>query len=676
MDQIKIEDITKLSFISRPALSPDGVHAGFVTAKADAKDNDYKSFLWLFDTESRKARQLTFTGKEKSFVWEDDENLLFAAQRTEADKPEKNKKKTVYYRLNITGGEAAPAFSVPLEADAIKPLGSGKYLIEATVDLNELPEGTEESVREDEKDYHVLEEVPYWANGASYVSRLRSRLYLFDSADESLKQLTEGFFQVQDYDAKNGLLVFSGADYADKLTNYSEAWVMDLESGEKRRIVEPGQYSIGHVFLTEDLSAEEGNLQELEKGFPADCLKEKGLSLVMTMTDMIPWGSGQMNDFYRFNLSSGEMELVCRPGLSLGSSAMTDASYGGGRQMKAAGSEIYTIVQKGWRNALYRFTADNSFIEVHESDMTLQSFDTDGERILLCGARPNELGELYVLDKGEEPVKVTDMNAEYLSSHYAAKAKYVPFTDSDGVKIDGWVLEPEELKEGMCAALEIHGGPRGAYGEQFFHEMQVLAGMGFLVFYCNPRGSEGYGEEFADLRGKYGTIDYKDLMEFTDHVLKLYPQIDRKKVCALGGSYGGFMCNWIEGHTDRFAAIASQRSISNWVSDFGTSEIGVTFDENEMGANPWNGMERMWEQSPLKYADRAKTPILFIHSLCDYNCTLDQGLEMFAAMKYFGVPARMCLFEGENHSLSRSGKPKHRMRRLKEITDWFVKYTQ
>ena len=116
--------------------------------------------------------------------------------------------------------------------------------------------------------------------------------------------------------------------------------------------------------------------------------------------------------------------------------------------------------------------------------------------------------------------------------------------------------------------------------------MQAFVGSGYLVFYCNPRGSEGYGEAFADLRGRYGAVDYQDLMEFTDHVLELYPQIDRSAIGAAGGSYGGFMCNWIEGHTDRFAAIASQRSISNWVADFGSSEIGFTFDANEMGADP------------------------------------------------------------------------------------------
>ena len=134
------------------------------------------------------------------------------------------------------------------------------------------------------------------------------------------------------------------------------------------------------------------------------------------------------------------------------------------------------------------------------------------------------------------------------------------------------------------------------------------------------------------------------------------------------------MCNWIEGHTDRFKAICSQRSVSNWLSDFGTSEIGVQFDRNELQADPWSDTDKVWKQSPLKYADKSATPILFIHSLEDYNCFIDQGMQMFTAMKYFGVPSKMVLFEGENHNLSRTGKPRHRIRRLNEMWNWFEKY--
>ena len=307
----------------------------------------------------------------------------------------------------------------------------------------------------------------------------------------------------------------------------------------------------------------------------------------------------------------------------------------------------------------------------------LSGLTTDGKQFYFIGAANNGLCSIYQFTNKKFTV-VEDLNREYLKEHYVAKAEALSFKNSEGDTVEGWVLKPKDYKKGKKypAVLEIHGGPRCAYGTIFFHEMQVYASMGYFVFFCNPHGSDGYGEAFADLRGRYGEIDYQDLMQFTDLVLKKYPDIHPKKVCATGGSYGGFMCNWIEGHTDRFVAIASQRSVSNWVADFGASEIGITFDTNEIGATPWSDMEKMWNQSPLKYANKAKTPILFIHSLMDYNCPFDQGLEMFSAMKYFHVPSKMVLFEKENHNLSRNGKPKHRIRRLEEMQKWFDEYTK
>jgi len=194
------------------------------------------------------------------------------------------------------------------------------------------------------------------------------------------------------------------------------------------------------------------------------------------------------------------------------------------------------------------------------------------------------------------------------------------------------------------------------------------------VFFCNPRGGEGRGDAFADIRGKYGTIDYDDLMRFTDAVLEHYPQIDPARVGVTGGSYGGFMTNWIIGHTDRFAAAASQRSIANWISKSNTTDIGYTFNADQMQCTAWSDLEKIWFHSPLKYADRCVTPTLFIHSDEDYRCWMAEGLQMYTALKVHGCTARLCLFHGENHELSRSGKPKHRLRRLREITAWFDQY--
>ncbi|MBO4213462.1 MAG: S9 family peptidase [Lachnospiraceae bacterium] len=286
------------------------------------------------------------------------------------------------------------------------------------------------------------------------------------------------------------------------------------------------------------------------------------------------------------------------------------------------------------------------------------------------------LEELYRLKNGKV-TKLTHFNDSMLKGRYVAVPEKMTI-QSEGFDIDGWVLKPIDYnpKKKYPAILEVHGGPKTVYGEIFHHEMQHFASEGYFVFFCNPVGSDGRGGKFADIRGHYGDHDFKNLMDFTDAVLKKYPQIDPKRVGVTGGSYGGFMTNWIVGHTDRFACAATQRSISNWISFHGVSDIGPYFAKDQTQGDIEGKIKKMWDQSPLKYADNVKTPLLFIHSDEDYRCPLSQGMQFYSALANKGQIVRMCIFHGENHELSRSGKPKHRMRRLTEISNWMKEYLE
>ena len=153
-----------------------------------------------------------------------------------------------------------------------------------------------------------------------------------------------------------------------------------------------------------------------------------------------------------------------------------------------------------------------------------------------------------------------------------------------------------------------------------------------------------------------------------------YEDVDADRLGILGGSYGGFMTNWVIGHTDRFKAANAQRSISNWTSFHGVSDIGFYFSSDQTGTTPWTDMDALWNQSPLKYAMNATTPTLFIHSDKDLRCPLDQGIQMYAALKENGVDSKLVIFKEENHDLSRSGRPKSRVKRLEEIVNWFERY--
>ena len=203
-------------------------------------------------------------------------------------------------------------------------------------------------------------------------------------------------------------------------------------------------------------------------------------------------------------------------------------------------------------------------------------------------------------------------------------------------------FDPEKKYPGI---LTVHGGPRATFGPTFFHESQVFANAGYFVFFTNPLGSDGRGNEFADITGKHGGIDFDCCMALTDEVVKRYPQIDEKRLGIMGGSYGGFMTNWAIGNTTRFAAACSQRSIANWISKCMTTDIGYYFNMDQLAADPWNSPEKMWAHSPLKYADMAKTPTLFIQSDEDYRCWMVEALQMFSALKVHGIESRVCLFE-------------------------------
>ena len=654
MEKVVMSDITLIRTANGLKLSPDGKYAVYTVIVPDASKNEYQNDFSLIDRSTGSARRLTYNGKNSGALWDDNETLLFNSVRKDEDKPEPIDEKTVFYRLNVNGGEAYEAFSIKANVQDTRKIKDGLYAMKILVDRNHPdPDEVDHDLCKEEQDYHIFDEVPFWGNGRGFVSGKRSVLFLYDEKSGELTRLTGEYTSVSGMAVKDGKIAYVHRTWEDTISLTAGINIYDTDSKETINVLDDGLMKVESIAFND-------------------------LGLVFTACDMKTWGTGQLTDFYLFDEKEGTYRLFHQNSaeLAFGDTPVCDSVRPGGTTFKGLGDRILFTAMKHYHTDLYELDKDGNVSQVLDfGGGALICFDADDTSVLFIGTEPSKLSSVYEYKDGQVKL-LDDVNAGLLDGKYVAEPEYIPFTDRDGVQIDGWILKPMDFdpEKKYPGILEIHGGPRGAYGTLFFHEMQIWASMGYFVFFCNPRGGEGYGEAFADLRGKYGTIDFDDLMDFTDHVLKTYPQIDAEHIGAAGGSYGGFMCNWIVGHTDRFAAIASQRSISNWVADFGASEIGVTFDSNEMGATPWTDMLKMWEQSPLKYADQAKTPILFIHSLCDYNCPIDQGVEMFTAMKYFHVPSRMVVFEGENHGLSRTGKPKHRVRRLKEMTDWFEKY--
>ena len=245
----------------------------------------------------------------------------------------------------------------------------------------------------------------------------------------------------------------------------------------------------------------------------------------------------------------------------------------------------------------------------------------------------------------------------------------------DGFEIEGWYFPPQQASSSHPAILYVHGGPAVGYGYTFFHEMQYLAAKGYGVICPNPRGGLGYGEAFtAAVIKHYGQGDYEDCLAAVDEALKLDTTIDPQRLFVTGGSYGGFMTNWIVTHTHRFKAAVTQRSISNWLSMYGTSDIGYYFTPWELEGK-WTGdlsdVQGLWDFSPLAHIDHARTPTLVMHSENDERCPIGQGEEFYIGLKLHGVETKFMRFPKSNHDLSRSGLPNLRVARLQAIVDWF-----
>ena len=660
MQKITMQDLAEIHCLSQVACSPDAKHVAFVVTKPSIEKNCYCSNIWVLETENGTCRKLTGGDKESDFLWLDNERLLFSGDRKQQHKPQPGQNVTVYNCINIHGGEAEEFFVLPKKAKGLYRVNDHEFLLTATDDLNAVDlsslEGKEREAAieeiEEEKDYEVFDELPFWANGKGVVNKLRTRLYHYDSQKDELHLLSPEYMNVSsfDYDEQTDRVLYYGHDYQ---------WMDDQKDDLYVRL----------------LHGEKQVQVDLQHRYGVDAAQFVGGKILLAMSEGKRYGTNENPAFYLADPDTGAVSELCDLDPSLRSTVGSDCRYGGGKGRKAIGDSWYYTSTRGYDSFIVRFAFDKTETVVSpQLHGSIDCFDYANGTFYYVAMRDNGLQEIYCCKENGEEQKLTHFNDEYLASHSVSPLKELCFTDSDGVEIDGWVIEPVgyDPNQSYPAILDVHGGPKTVYGTPFFHEMQLWANEGYFVFFCNPRGGDGKGNEFADIRGKrYGVLDYNDLMEVTDLVLEKYPQIDKKRVGMTGGSYGGFMANWIVGHTDRFAAVASQRSISNFISKCLTTDIGYYHNLSAVQSDPWTSQPEMWERSPLKYADRCKTPTLFIQSDEDYRCWMTDAIQMFTALRMHGVPTRMCLFHGENHELSRSGKPKHRIRRLREITSWF-----
>ena len=651
MKAIAADEFCNLKFLSEIKFSPEGTNACFVVSEADKEKNEYRSYL--YSVKNGEFRKLTSGGKERTFFYLDEDTVLFPGNREEKKEGAPADQRSRFYRIRLSGGEAELAYSFPIPVSRVLPLTEGNLLLVGRTlpGFEELYTGSKKELARWKKhaaenaDFEEIRQVPWWWNGGTYTKGAYSSLFLFDGKTKKLRRLTKTGEHVEDVevskDRKTVYYLSSEVQVLRHVTGVSALSKISVESGEVTLLARS----------TEDF--------EINGFMPCE-------SFLLLIASDEKYGLNTDSDFYKMDYETAEITPYVKYGESIGSSVGADIRYGGGNILRTVRDTVYFISTRFDSAGIYKLE-DGVISPVLLKEGSVDSFDICGDKILAAALFDMKAQELY----DGEGRQISSFNEQALKGKYVAVPEILNF-ERGGHEVHGFVLKPKDYDPARKypVIFDIHGGPKTVYGPVFVHEMQYWAGKGYFVIFCNPIGSDGRGE-FMDIRGGYGMEDYEDLMAFCDKALEAYPAMDPDNLFETGGSYGGFMTNWIIGHTDRFKACVSQRSISNWFSFYGVADIGVVFTTDQNAADPWENPEKLWFHSPLRYADRVKTPTLFIHSMEDYRCPIDQGYQMFTALAAHGVETKMVCFRGENHELSRSGKPLHRLKRLNEITAWF-----
>lgn len=641
MKKIGIADFCNYHFLSSLCANKSALY--FIDTIAKEDKSDYKQRLLRYDLKTNALSTIKDYEKRIPVLYVDEDKLFVR----KIDKEEK-KVKTDVLVLDSASGDMKDEFILPIDVSEIKSYDDNYYLVSATIKVkdpdyhlyNEAKKDEIVKLEEENSDYLEIDEYPFMFNGAGMINGNRNALFLLDKKTKELKRITDTYMDVESYDFKDGKILFTGVNFKTYKKKFAFVYEYDVNSGVTTTLYDE-RMLITRAFYFDDKIVVAG-----------------------TYGKEISWIESPK--FY--TLKDNKCTLYIDSELSLYNTIGTDVHFGKFSQFrKIDGKPYFLSASKGSRGELFTFE-DDKLVCLSDFEGTVDDAVVVDGKIYAITTLPDRLQELEELGVKE----LTHLND--LSEYYVAKPKRI-WLDKK-TKIQGWVLLPEDFDENKKypAILDIHGGPKCAYGEIFYHEMQYWVNLGYIVFFCNPRGGDGRGNAFSDLRRQWGGIDFEDIMDFTDEVLRLYPQIDVDRVGVTGGSYGGYMTNWVVSHTNRFKCAATQRSISNMITEVTASDYGIDFPYEMSFTDLHNCHDELWSMSPLKYANNVKTPLLFIHSFEDYRCIFPEALQYYTAIRCNGVDTKIVGFKGENHELSRSGKPKHRIKRLMEITNWMNKY--
>lgn len=652
---ITAKDLFALKFVRSVAISPDEKEIIYGVEWMDEKDNKYYSNLWMVNTESKQNRQFTFGKvKDSSPVWSPDgRQIAFISKRGE---------KQGIFIIKRDGGEAAKLIEAEGSFKQLSWAPDGKYLAycfrkdEIHKDKDGKP--VQPVVR------HITR-IFYRLDGDGWLPKDGFHIWVCDTKSGQAKQITRGKYEEHwprfSPDGKSIAFISNRSVDPDLNPLRQDIFLISPEGKNLKKVPTPvgpkeaTSWSpdgkkiayLGHIYPEDTWGVRNYQVWVVEPS-KKNSARNLTAKLDRMCEDLVITDTGDVHSVAPPFWSSDSRRLFF---------VVSDSGN----------SYIYSVNLKGQISKI--LTGSLRTADIHLNGRT--------KKIAALISDVGNPGDVWVANSNGagKPRKLTSVNQEMLSQLNLSKPEEFWFPSFDGTKIQGWIMKPPDFnsRKKYPAVVQIHGGPRVLYGNAFFHEFQFMAALGFVIFYSNPRGSQGYGEKFAAGNHKdWGNADYKDIMAGVDYLCKK-PYVDSKRLGVTGGSYGGYMTNWIVGHTNRFKAAITGRSVVNFISFFGSSDIGYD-DYRELGCQPWEDWMRLLKMSPIYYVKNIRTPLLILHNENDLRCHIEQAEQLFAALKFLKRKVDFVRFPEEFHGLSRTGRPDRRIERLNRIAGWFKKY--
>ena len=666
------KDILDFHWAIGPQISPDGSKVVYTYVTTNPKNDGYQTSLWIVPVSGGgPARQLTAGPRDASAQWSPDGKTLAFVRTAEGAAAEGRRPSGQIYLLSLEGGEARPLTDLPRGASSPVWSPDGKWIaFSSTMADKDLDKKAPEDPA---SDVRVILKATYRANGGGYTQSERaSHIWLVDvpmvpGNAQKARQITSGQFSEGDIAwSKDGAKIY---------------YTSNREAEPYYKAQDSDVYSVPAV------GGEPTKVASIDGPIRGLSLSPDGkrLAFVGTLTGK-PIRSYSQPDLWVVPLDQPGAEprnLTVNYDFDIGGGVGGDQHAPAGGQAggkpfwTADGTAIIVGSSEEGKTNLVRVDASSGKVAPYtmgSHDLLTYTASADASKVAAIISTPTNIGDVFAFDGSFH--QLTKINEPLFSQLKLTEPEMIWTTSFDGKKIQSWVQRPPDYdpSKKYPLILNIHGGPHAAYGYTFDHEFQWMAAKGYIVLYPNPRGSTSYGQDFANIiQYHYPGDDYKDLMAAVDDVIAR-GWVDPKKMGVTGGSGGGVLTNWVIGHTDRFAAAVSQRSIANW-SDFWYTADFTLFQATWFKAAPWEDEADFKARSPITYIDKIKTPTMLIEGEADFRTPPAAGGEqMFRALKYKHVPTAMVQFPGESHELSRSGKPKHRIERLEHIVAWFDKY--